>query len=215
MAPAYYPSSPSLRRAKLQIFRRSSSCQDCNNNFRAGESVVVNYKAPCGGNCHETFMANLRGCLLYRRPETGGCSNVTFTRKSTTFRIFSASPSSVDLQAPPAAFTIAGEAIDSTYGMPMIQFWSSNETLLAETPASGVAADGTWLTVNTPDLSGAYSGTFNVEVVNYNADGSQEIIGSAPMDAYGRDQPPPEPTPTPCPPCQPYMDCFPCDGGVS
>ena len=100
---------------------------------------------------------------------------------------FLVSPSDVDLQSPPASFTITGDGIDATYGMPLIDYYDQSGTLVAEATATSVASDGTWLQANTPDLSAVYSGTYIVVVRTASSDGSYELVGTAPINATGRD----------------------------
>ena len=102
----------------------------------------------------------------------------------------SASPEWVDLNAPPYSITITGQAMDGTYGMPMVEYFDGSGYLLGYTYASAVAGDGTWLTAPTPDLSLAYSGTFEIRVTNLRSDGEYlDIVGTATMNCWGRDRP--------------------------
>src|SRR5262245_32854452 len=63
---------------------------------------------------------------------------------------FSAVPDYVDGTNPPATITINGFGIDSTYGMPYVQYYDPTGTLVAQTQASSVALDGSWLSGPTP-----------------------------------------------------------------
>lgn len=150
----------------------------------------LGYPLPCDV-CTRTVIADSRGCIVYPPPNSGSCINVSKVELF-SFRNFIVTPSSVDLQAPPASFTITGEAISGAYGMPKVEFWNQNEILQHQTTASAIAADGTWLQVATPDLSQVYSGQYYIEVSNIKADGTTEIIGIATVETYGRDEPPPE-----------------------
>jgi hypothetical protein len=101
-----------------------------------------------------------------------------------------ASPSTADLNALPSSFTISGQGMDGTYGMPMVEYFDSDGYLLGSTLATAVAGDGSWLTTPTPDLSSAYSGTFQIKVTNLRSDGEYlDIVGSATMSCWGRDRP--------------------------
>lgn len=126
---------------------------------------------------------------------------------------FSTAPASVDLQAPPSTMEMSGSGLTTTYGMPRIEYTDQyTGNLIATTTATSVSADGTWLQAATPDLSSVYSGTFNMFVSNARADGSFEYIGTATVDAFGRDfvyEPPPPPGECGCPPSGPCMVCEP------
>lgn len=100
---------------------------------------------------------------------------------------FGIAPSDIDLQSPPSSFTITGEGIDATYGMPLIDYYDQSGTLVAETTATSVGSDGTCLQANTPNLSAVYSGTYIVVVRTASYDGSYELVGTAPINATGRD----------------------------
>lgn len=100
---------------------------------------------------------------------------------------FSASPTAVDLQSPPASFTITGQGIDATYGMPLIEYYNVGGILVAQVVAASVASDGTWLQANTPDLSSVFTGSYVIAVRNRTWEGLYEFAGTAPVDAYGRD----------------------------
>jgi hypothetical protein len=125
---------------------------------------------------------------------------------------FSTSPGSIDLQAPPSTVSMTGSGISTTYGMPRVEYTDQyTGALIATTTASSVSGDGTWLQATTPDLSAVYSGTFNMFVSNATA-GGFEYVGSATVDAYGRDyvfDPPPPPGECGCPPTGPCMVCEP------
>jgi hypothetical protein len=152
------------------------------------------------------------GCVYYTADSQGNC-NGTVTVIGGGFFFF-ATPSVVDLQAPPADFTISGSGISTTYGMPKVQYWNEYGQLLGEATASAVAADGSWLQATTPNTAQAYSGNWSVYVLNIRWDGGLEYAGSALVQAYGRDYEPPPPPPDedPCnnqDPNLPQMECGP------
>ncbi len=119
---------------------------------------------------------------------------------------FAAAPDSIDVNAPPATATFAGEGLDTTYGMPTIEFYDEYGTFFNQTTASAVSADGTWLQAAVPSLAGLYSGIYTVVIVNATADGSRNAVGTSSIWVYGNDLPPPPPDPDP--------DPGPCVGGV-
>jgi len=126
---------------------------------------------------------------------------------------FAASPVSIDLQAPPSTMSMTGSGVDTSYGMPRLEYMDPyTGNLIAATTATSVSGDGTWLQANTPDLSQIYSGDYTVFVSNVQADGSLVYIGAATLTAYGRDyvfDPPPPPGECGCPPDGPCMVCGP------
>jgi hypothetical protein len=101
-----------------------------------------------------------------------------------------ASPASVYLPSPPATGTITGQAFDATYGMPEVDYFDGNGYLVGAVYATSVSSDGTSLQANTPNLSNVYSGNYQIKVTNKTYDGYYlNIVGSAPMTAWGRDRP--------------------------
>jgi hypothetical protein len=102
----------------------------------------------------------------------------------------SASPASVYLPSPPASGTITGQSFDATYGTPRVDYFDGNGYLVGSVYATSVSSDGTSLQANMPDLSYVYSGNYQVKVTNKTYDGYYlNIVGSAPMTAWGRDRP--------------------------
>lgn len=116
--------------------------------------------------------------------------------------VFSMSPNAIDVNAPPATATLTGQGLDATYGMPIVEFYDEYGSYLDVTTASAVSADGTWLEASVPNLTGAYSGTYTVVIVNQTPDGTRNVVGTATVWVYGNDMPPPPPDPLPDPnPC--------------
>lgn len=139
--------------------------------------------------------ADATGCLHYPRPDTtGNCGSVRATPSGSSFFFFFA-PSSVDLQAPPATFTITGGDLDTTYGMPLVEFRGASGSVMTQTAATWVAGDGTALEADTPNLSAFRTGTYEVYISNANPDGSWNLLSATYVDMYGNDPPPP---PDPC-----------------
>jgi hypothetical protein len=100
-----------------------------------------------------------------------------------------ASPSTANLNALPPSITISGQAMDGTYGMPLVEYFDGSGYLVGSAVATAVAGDGTWLTTATPDLSWVYSGTYQVRVTNIRSDGWYlNIVGTATLSCYGRDR---------------------------
>ncbi|HEX7174625.1 MAG TPA: hypothetical protein VF240_05015 [Pyrinomonadaceae bacterium] len=154
-------------------------------------------------------------CIGYLEPtQRNVTSGSTQKSRCVTFGIiipFASAPASVDLQAPPPTMDMTGSDLNTAYGMPYIEYvdqFSGN--VLGSATATAVSADGTWLQAPVPDLSSVYSGTYNILISNYLADGSREYVGTSTIDCYGRDivyDPPPDPDPCGCWPDQPCMPC--------
>lgn len=156
-------------------------------------------------------------------PDMDVSAGQTKTAQCLTFGFlipFNAAPSAVNLQAPPATFDLnGGSGLSTAYGMPYLEYvdvYTGN--IIGSTYATSVAPDGSGLQAAMPDLSGVYSGTYDVLVSNVRSDGGLEYAGTATFDTYGRDgvyEPPP---PEPCEPTygggggNPYME-QPIDGG--
>lgn len=111
---------------------------------------------------------------------------------------FEAIPSGVDITNPPATLTITGQDMDTTYGMPMVEYYDVNGNLFAQTQASYVAPDGTSLTVSAPDFSSSPTGQYLVVVSNVDPNGNLVMIGSTSIDVFTPGPPPPPPDPGPC-----------------
>jgi len=102
----------------------------------------------------------------------------------------SASPSSIDLESPPSTVTITGQSFDTTYGMPRVEYFDSSGFLVGSVYASSVSGGGTSLVATVPDLSNAYSGTYQIRVTNKTYQGYySHRVGNATVEAWGRDRP--------------------------
>lgn len=84
--------------------------------------------------------------------------------------------------------------------MPVAEYYDQySGVLVGSATAFSVASDGSSLQVSTPNLSGIYSGTYNIVVSNVVSDGSRTVAGVAPINACCIEPPPPEPPPDPPP----------------
>lgn len=118
------------------------------------------------------------------------CSSIVVAQGSFFGFTLTAAPSSIDLNAAPSSVTISGQAFDGTYGMPMVEYFDTSGYLIGSATATAVAGDGSWVVATAPDLSVAYSGTFQIQVTNMRSDGEYlDIVGTATMSCYGRDRP--------------------------
>ena len=102
------------------------------------------------------------GCpgLIPAEKEMKSGSKIRLTCFTFGIGLFSASPDSVDVNAPPSSATISGSGIDATYGMPVVGYYNENGYLVAEQPAPSVAPDGTSLVGPVPDFSSSYNGQY-------------------------------------------------------
>jgi hypothetical protein len=129
------------------------------------------------------------GTLKFPRDCNGGCSAYVRPEQHFFFS-FTASPSSADLNNPPASATVTGQAMDATYGMPRVDYYNEDGYLIGTTYATSVAGDGSSLVAPVPDLSQSWSGTYTLEVVNKNSEGFYvDFLGSATVSCWGRDRP--------------------------
>lgn len=100
---------------------------------------------------------------------------------------FSASTTSINLQAPPSSIVIYGQDITADYGMPVVWVWDWNGRLVAGKEASAVASDGTWCQVDNLELTNCYSGTYTIVVsttINYH---TYLELGEVTITGWGRD----------------------------
>lgn len=135
------------------------------------------------------------------RNVTAGSTQVARCVVSTLF-FLTASPSSINLASPPSTVSIGGGGFSTTYGMPIVEYYDQvTGVLIANATASSVAGDGSSLDVVTPDLSGVYTGGYNIVVSNKASDGSNNPVGIASFSACCIDPPPPDPPDDP-PPCE-------------
>lgn len=117
----------------------------------------------------------------------------------------------INLQAVPPSFRFSLDPaepvlLDTTYGTPVVYFQDASGMTLGSGTVTAVAADGTWLDATPPDLSQAFSGTWTIKINNIAANGQWVLVGTAIMDAYGREPPDSDGDGVPD-----YMDCAPYD----
>jgi hypothetical protein len=134
-------------------------------------------------------VSNPFGTIIVPRPVGAAtCGSVTIVLRVNSNVPLSASPSSIDLTSPPSTATITGQSFDSTYGMPRVDYYDSNGFLVGSVYATSVSGS-TSLTANVPDLSSAYSGSYQIRVTNKTSQGYySHTVGTADVSAYGRDR---------------------------
>lgn len=117
------------------------------------------------------------------------CSSLIWIIVTNANVALSASPSSVYLPSPPGTATITGQSFDTTYGMPMVEYFDSSGFMVGSVYANSVSSGGTSLQASMPNLSNAYSGTYQVKVTNKASSGYySNIVGTASITAWGRDR---------------------------
>ena len=129
------------------------------------------------------------GTIIVPKPVgAASCGSVTIVIRLNSNVPLSASPSSIDLTTPPSTATITGQSFDSTYGMPRVDYFDGDGYLVGSVYATSVSGS-TSLTASVPDLSSAYSGTYQIRVTNKTSSGYYaHQVGTASMSAYGRDR---------------------------
>jgi hypothetical protein len=158
-------------------------------NLTPNTTYIISYDHPPTSRQDILRTTDQNGTLFFPKDANGNCNAVTITSTLAGFNSFAVSPSSIDLEAPPATMSVTGTGISSTYGMPVVDFYDNNSNFIARTTATAVDPGGTWLQATTPDLSQVYSGNYQVEVHNVKADSSMDFIGIAEVVTYGRDEP--------------------------
>jgi len=73
----------------------------------------------------------------------------------------------------PSHFSISGAAGSFTgqYGAPLLELYDGDGSIYATWNANSVAGDGSSLQANTPDITQLEDGTYDILVMNMNADG--------------------------------------------
>lgn len=132
-------------------------------------------------------MADILGCAIYLK-RNGDCGQVF-----PTFNLgvsLSAAPSSINLNSQPWSATLYGNSMSAAYGMPQVKYFDGDGYLLGITTATWVSGDGTQMSAPVPNLSQAWSGTYQIVVTNMQSNGLySETVGSAWVNCWGRDRP--------------------------
>lgn len=109
---------------------------------------------------------------------------------------FSFNPNPLLADNPPSVVQIAGNGFSATYGMPLVQYFDSNGTLVAQMQATAIAPDGTWIQAPTPNMQSIPLGVYAGVIKNANASGGWDLIGV--VDVQVDVTPPPPTPPEPC-----------------
>lgn len=114
-------------------------------------------------------------------------------------------PGSVDAQATPGSFLISAEGIvDTSYGMPQIDFFDQYGRLASTITVSSLTVDDqgvTWMAGSMPILT--YNGSYYVMVNQLQEDDSLEVLGTSTIIVSNGQDPPvydPPPDEDPCGP---------------
>jgi hypothetical protein len=143
--------------------------------WRLGEG-----NGPCGGQSVTVDILN-----------AGSTVNLNCRDLPSTF--FSFLPSVIKRDMPPESITIEGTGISSAGGMPTIEYYDLNGSLVAQNTAFEVASDGSALIAPAPNVSSLDSGAY-VALVR-NADGSSP--GNGVVVIFDFLEPPPDDPPDP------------------
>ena len=178
------------------------SAQGGNTSFAAFTSPGAYYHVDNGRVPARWRIFPAGACIRTTNPERDVTANSKQLAQCLVVVAFlTADPGSVDLASPPPVVTIGGGGFDATYGMPLVEYFDQySGALIASTTASSVASDGSSVQVYTPNLSGVYTGSYNIVVSNVAWDGSNSTVGVASFYACCVDPPPSDPPPDP-PPC--------------
>jgi hypothetical protein len=133
-----------------------------------------------------TRVAPANGTITIQTPVN--CANVHAVLTTNSNQSLASSPSSIYLPSPPSTATITGQSFDATYGMPRVEYFDSSGYLVGSVYATSVSGS-TSLQASVPDLSSAYSGTYQVRVTNMTYQGYYaNIVGTASITAWGNDR---------------------------
>jgi hypothetical protein len=94
---------------------------------------------------------------------------------------FILTPGTLYVSSPPAHLSITGSGILTTYGMPHVQIFNSVGAKVADVVATSVTNNGQALTSPTPSLAGLTTGTYGLEVLNVQSNGSLAPVGATPV----------------------------------
>lgn len=108
---------------------------------------------------------------------------------------FQFSPNPLNIADPPPTSQIVGSGFFSTYGMPIIQYYSLSGTLISQATATSITNNGTVMSAPTPDVSNVPEGGYAGVVSNISSNGSHIVLASV---AVTIEDSVPLPPPVPC-----------------
>jgi hypothetical protein len=116
----------------------------------------------------------------------------TFPLPCSSQPFWSSSPTPIDATSPPTTVSFTGDAVlNSTYGMPTVDWYNENGDAIGSLTASSVATDGSSATVSTPGfLTNQYNGSYIAVLNNINSDSTHSAAAAAAVDLVGNAAPP-------------------------
>jgi hypothetical protein len=189
-----YPQTGALTRGTL--LQRADDASGTSDDFlaeagNAGQADVPNAVAPAfwrlfaSGGWGQCNGASTSGGL------NRGVENYVFCFIGQGFGFHSQIfPTSLSTTGAAVEFMVTGVGLNTSYGMPTLQFFNEYGTLAAQTQATEMAPDNTYLKAWSGCLSGLPSGHYTVNVVNATADGVGQVVGSSSVRLYGANEPP-------------------------
>ena len=100
---------------------------------------------------------------------------------SATTSSFQMSPNPVYITTPPSTATVTGNGLSSTYGMPMIQYYTLDGTFVAQETASSVS-NSTSMQISGFNVSQLPVGTYAAFVSNAGPNGTYTYIGNGAVE---------------------------------
>jgi len=94
---------------------------------------------------------------------------------------FNVTPTPLYTNQLPAQLQVDGSGMTTTYGMPHVQIFDEAGKIIGDVTAKSVTDGGTILTSPTPNLAGTPTGTYGLEVLNVQSNGSLAPVGAAPV----------------------------------
>ncbi len=92
---------------------------------------------------------------------------------------FALSPNPIQNWSPPSSATITGTGFDPTYGMPLVQYYGSDGTLVAQENATSVSSDGTTIQIPGFNTSALAPGEYVGFISNAASGGTYSYLGTA------------------------------------
>ncbi len=99
---------------------------------------------------------------------------------------FVVNPNPIYLSNLPSQITITGSGFSSTYGMPVVQYYSLQGTLIASTTVSYVSPDGSTISTPTPNLSQVPPAAYAGIISNVGPSGALIYAGAASVIVMNR-----------------------------
>lgn len=168
-----------------------------------GNGVVPNGRVPATWSAEWNASLSFPQCDGYKAILTPGyqgvveelnCIETTMEAENSTFYM---NPNPISLVRPPTTTSIFGSGFSSEYGMPIVQYFSLQGTLLAQASATSVSSDGTTISAPTPSLSGLTPGSYAGIISNVSAGGKYVYAGAVSVNLSSATSPPPVAPPSP------------------